>query len=62
MKVKNLNAPALIVMKDIIQNEGVGSLYTGLKPTLIRTVPATATLFVTYEYTKKLMHNFFENR
>lgn len=48
-------------MKDIVRNEGIGALYNGLKPTLLRTVPATATLFVTYEYTKKFMHNYFEN-
>mgnify|MGYP004593958221 CR=1 FL=1 len=61
LKVKNLKTPALVVMKDIIRNEGINSLYNGLKPTLIRTVPATATLFVTYEYTKKIMLDFFEN-
>lgn len=48
-------------MKDIVKNEGISSLYNGLKPTLIRTVPATATLFVTYEYSKKFMLDFFEN-
>lgn len=48
-------------MKDIVRNEGINSLYSGLKPTLIRTIPATATLFVTYEYTKRFMLNFFEN-
>ncbi|XP_076761273.1 mitochondrial ornithine transporter 1 isoform X1 [Xylocopa sonorina] len=61
IQVKNLKTPALTVMKDIIRNEGIGSLYNGLKPTLIRTVPATATLFVTYEYTKKFMLNYFES-
>lgn len=61
IQVKNLKAPALVVMKDIVKNEGIGSLYNGLKPTLIRTIPATATLFVTYEYTKRFMNNYFEN-
>lgn len=61
LQVKNIKAPALVVLKDIVRNEGISSLYNGLKPTLIRTVPATATLFVTYEYTRKLMLNFFEN-
>ncbi|CAD1470021.1 unnamed protein product, partial [Heterotrigona itama] len=45
IQVKNLKTPALVVMKDIVRNEGINSLYNGLKPTLIRTVPATATLF-----------------
>nr|XP_034196504.1 mitochondrial ornithine transporter 1 [Osmia lignaria] len=61
IQVKNLKEPALLIMKDIVRNEGIGALYNGLKPTLLRTVPATATLFVTYEYTKKFMHNYFEN-
>ncbi|XP_029053894.1 mitochondrial ornithine transporter 1 [Osmia bicornis bicornis] len=61
IQVKNLKEPALVIMKDIVRNEGIGALYNGLKPTLLRTVPATATLFVTYEYTKKFMHNYFEN-
>lgn len=58
-QVQNLSTPALIVFKDIVRQEGIGALYNGLTPTLIRTVPATATLFVTVEYTKKLMHNYF---
>ena len=44
-------------MKDIARKEGIGALYNGLKPTLIRTMPATAALFVTYEYTKKILNN-----
>ncbi|XP_033187700.1 mitochondrial ornithine transporter 1 [Bombus vancouverensis nearcticus] len=61
IQIKNLKSPALVVMKDIVKNEGISSLYNGLKPTLIRTVPATATLFVTYEYSKRFMLDFFEN-
>ncbi|KAL7064731.1 hypothetical protein AAHC03_04632 [Spirometra sp. Aus1] len=38
----------------ILRTEGVGSLYNGLLPTLFRTIPATATLFVVVEETKKL--------
>ncbi|EFN84352.1 mitochondrial ornithine transporter 1 [Harpegnathos saltator] len=59
IQVKNLTTPALIVFKDIARREGIGALYNGLMPTLIRTIPATATLFVTVEYTKKLMYNYF---
>jgi len=58
-QVQNLSTPALIVFKDIVRQEGIGALYNGLTPTLIRTIPATAILFVTVEYTKKLMHNYF---
>lgn len=40
---------------------GVGALYNGLRPTLLRTFPATATLFLTYEYSKKIMHELFND-
>lgn len=59
IQVKNLSEPALKVMRDIVREEGFTSLYNGLKPTLIRTVPATAILFVTYEYSKRLMESYF---
>ena len=47
-------------MKDIVRTEGISALYNGLKPTLIRTAPATAALFVTYEYSKKWMHSVLD--
>lgn len=59
IQVQNLKTPAFIVFKNIAKQEGIGALYNGLTPTLIRTIPATATLFVTVEYTKKLMHSYF---
>lgn len=43
----------------ITRNEGILALYNGLKPTLVRTIPATAVLFLTYEYTKKFLHYVF---
>ena len=55
-----MKTPALVVMKNIVKNEGVSALYNGLKPTLFRTIPATATLFVTYEYVKKVMHRYLD--
>ncbi|KAI4502628.1 hypothetical protein M0802_002540 [Mischocyttarus mexicanus] len=61
IQVQNLKTPALVVTQDIIKKEGIRALYSGLTPTLIRTVPATATLFITYEYSKKLMHRFVDN-
>ncbi|KAM5179524.1 mitochondrial ornithine transporter 1-like [Mantella aurantiaca] len=39
----------------IVKNEGFRSLYSGLKPTLIRAFPANAALFLTFEYSRKLM-------
>jgi solute carrier family 25 (mitochondrial ornithine transporter) member 2/15 len=43
------------VGRSIIQKEGFAALYNGLKPTIFRTIPATAVLFVVYEYTKKFL-------
>lgn len=40
---------------EIVRKEGALALYNGLKPTLIRTIPATAVLFVVFEYTKKVL-------
>ncbi|XP_019887658.1 mitochondrial ornithine transporter 1 isoform X2 [Ooceraea biroi] len=59
IQVQNLKMPALTVFKDIARQEGISALYNGLTPTLIRTIPATATLFLTVEYTKKFMYNYF---
>ncbi|KAM9320762.1 mitochondrial ornithine transporter 1-like [Gastrophryne carolinensis] len=39
----------------IVKNEGVRALYSGLKPTLIRAVPANGALFLAYEYSRKFM-------
>lgn len=38
------------------------ALYNGLGPTLIRTVPATATLFLTVENTKKILHKMTDSQ
>lgn len=40
---------------EIVRKEGALALYNGLKPTILRTIPATAVLFVVYEYTKKFL-------
>lgn len=61
MQVKNLKTSAMTVTMDIFRNEGVTALYNGLRPTLLRTIPATAVLFVVYEYSKKFMTEFFNN-
>lgn len=43
IQVQDLRKPAYVVFKDVVRAEGIGALYNGLKPTLIRTVPATST-------------------
>ena len=55
MQIQGLKASMLQVGKDIVRNEGPIALYNGLAPTLLRTIPATAVLFLVYEYSKKLM-------
>ncbi|XP_058793813.1 mitochondrial ornithine transporter 1 isoform X2 [Phymastichus coffea] len=60
IQVQNLRTPAIVIAKEIVKKEGVSALYNGLKPTLIRTVPATATLFLTYEYVKKFIHQVMD--
>lgn len=47
----------LKVMRKILKSNGISGLYNGLYPTLIRTIPSTAALYVTYEYSKELMSN-----
>lgn len=39
---------------------GVGALYAGLGPTVIRTFPATGALFLAYETTKKYLGGFHD--
>lgn len=59
VQISNKSQKFLTVGYEIIQKEGVLALYNGLKPTLVRTIPATAALFVVYEYSKKWMHESF---
>ncbi|EDX02952.1 mitochondrial ornithine transporter 1 [Drosophila yakuba] len=55
IQVKNLNESMFAVGADIVRREGVLALYRGLLPSVLRTIPATATLFVVYEYTKRAL-------
>ena len=59
IQINSLKTSMLSVGANIIRNEGPLALYNGLKPTLIRTIPATAVLFVVYEYSKKALTNVF---
>lgn len=59
IQVNNSKENMVLMMARIWRQEGFGQLYNGLLPTLVRTIPATATLFVTYEYTKKGLHHLF---
>lgn len=53
IQIKNSNENLVQTINNIVRQEGVRTLYKGLSPTVLRTIPATATLFATYEYSKK---------
>lgn len=55
IQIGSIKASMLSVGAQIVREEGVLALYNGLKPTVVRTIPATAVLFVVYEYTKKFL-------
>lgn len=44
---------------EIFRKEGGLALYSGLTPTVLRTIPATSVLFLVYEYTKKFLEKHF---
>lgn len=56
IQVGSLNDNMFVLIFRIIRQEGIGALYNGLTPTLVRAIPATATMFVTIEYSKKWMY------
>ncbi|UYV78862.1 SLC25A15 [Cordylochernes scorpioides] len=56
IQVENLKTPMFTVMRKIINNEGPRALFKGLGPTLLRTFPTSGALFLTFEYSKWLMH------
>lgn len=58
IQVNNSKINMVKMIAQISRREGFGQLYNGLTPTLVRTIPATATLFVTYEYSKRFLHSF----
>lgn len=61
IQVNSLDENMFTMIVKIFRTEGIVALYNGLTPTLLRTIPATATLFVTYEYSKRWMHYIFKD-
>lgn len=55
VQINNTNVSMWKMGLSIVRNEGISAMYNGLKPTIIRTIPATAVLFAVYEYSKKAM-------
>ncbi|XP_036751717.2 mitochondrial ornithine transporter 2 [Manis pentadactyla] len=44
----------------VVRNEGIAALYSGLNATMIRAFPANGSLFLAYEYSRKVMMSQFE--
>ncbi|XP_004397813.1 PREDICTED: mitochondrial ornithine transporter 2 [Odobenus rosmarus divergens] len=44
----------------IVKNEGIAALYSGLTATMIRAFPANGSLFLAYEYSRRMMMSQFE--
>ncbi|XP_054424277.1 mitochondrial ornithine transporter 2 [Pteronotus mesoamericanus] len=44
----------------IVESEGIAALYSGLTATMIRALPANGSLFLAYEYSRKMMMSQFE--
>lgn len=59
MQVNNVQMNMFTFGANIVRNEGVGALYTGLKPTLIRTIPSTAVLFAVVSSVTDNLHKKF---
>ena len=56
LAVSGATTPLLAMLSSIRRREGAGALYSGLTPTLLRTVPATATLLLVVENSRAAMH------
>ncbi|XP_073832844.1 mitochondrial ornithine transporter 1-like [Musca autumnalis] len=56
IQVNNLKRSMTSVGLEIMRKEGFLALYNGLLPSVLRTIPATATLFLVYEFTKKTLN------
>lgn len=61
IQVYSLKGNFIKLCYQILQQEGVSALYSGLSATLARTIPSTAVLFVTYEHSKKFLHHVFRD-
>lgn len=53
--VNDVSLSFVSMIKKIAREEGIRALYKGLGPTILRTFPATGSLFLAYESTKKYL-------
>ena len=55
IQVRGETGGLLGVGRQTLAREGVGALYRGIAPALIRTFPANAALFTAYEFSKRTL-------
>ncbi|XP_050528754.1 mitochondrial ornithine transporter 1-like [Daktulosphaira vitifoliae] len=55
----SVKTPFFGTVLKVIRQEGIGALYSGLKPTIVRTIPASAVMFLAIEYTKSFLNSLF---
>ncbi|XP_058063609.1 mitochondrial ornithine transporter 1 [Anopheles bellator] len=60
IQVYSMRSSMTSVAITIFRNEGLLAFYNGLVPTIVRTIPATAVLFVVYEYTKRTLSKLLD--
>ncbi|PSN38995.1 Mitochondrial ornithine transporter 1 [Blattella germanica] len=60
IQVSGIQGKLVPLIYKIFREEGLHSLYSGLRATIVRTIPATATLFLVYENTKKVLHKLLD--
>ena len=62
MQIQNLHVPADQRMSSrqqfyqLITKEGLGSVYRGLTPELLKVIPMVGTLFLVYEWSRDLLN------
>ncbi|XP_002912594.1 mitochondrial ornithine transporter 2 [Ailuropoda melanoleuca] len=60
LSMSGKQAGFLATLTSIVKNEGIAALYSGLTATMIRAVPANGSLFLAYEYSRRMMMSQFE--
>ncbi|XP_022349431.1 mitochondrial ornithine transporter 2 [Enhydra lutris kenyoni] len=60
LSMSGKQAGFLGTLVSIVKNEGIAALYSGLTATMIRALPANGSLFLAYEYSRRMMMSQFE--
>lgn len=59
---RNVDVTLRSAFLDIVKNEGVASLWTGLRVNLVRVIPSTLSTFLAYEYISRYLQTNFPSR